>query len=32
VISEFSTASRDEYDVFTDERVRRAPVVSPPDS
>ncbi len=26
IVSEFSTASRDEYDLFTDERVRRATI------
>ena len=29
IISEFSTHSRDEYDVFTDPRVRRAPQIEP---
>lgn len=27
VVSEFSTTSRDEYDIFTDPEIRRAPVV-----
>jgi D-lyxose ketol-isomerase len=27
VVSEFSTRSRDEYDIFTDPNIRRAPVV-----
>jgi D-lyxose ketol-isomerase len=27
VVSEFSTRSRDEYDIFTDTRIRRATVV-----
>lgn len=27
IISEFSTTSRDEYDVFTDKRIKRAPEV-----
>ena len=27
VVSEFSTRSRDEYDIFTDSRIRRLPVV-----
>jgi hypothetical protein len=28
VVSEFSTRSRDEYDIFTDPDIRRATVVS----
>lgn len=28
VISEFSTTSRDEYDIFTDPEIRRAPIVA----
>ncbi|MGB8345693.1 MAG: D-lyxose/D-mannose family sugar isomerase [Ktedonobacteraceae bacterium] len=38
VVSEFSTRSRDEYDIFTDAHIRRAPVIQglassePPDA
>jgi D-lyxose ketol-isomerase len=28
VVSEFSTTSRDEYDIFTDPEIRRAPIVA----
>jgi D-lyxose ketol-isomerase len=28
VVSEFSTRSRDEYDIFTDPEIRRAPVIA----
>jgi D-lyxose ketol-isomerase len=28
VVSEFSTRSRDEFDIFTDPEIRRAPVIS----
>lgn len=30
VISEFSTRSRDEFDIFTDARIRRVPLISNP--
>ena len=32
IVSEFSTASRDELDIFTDPRVERATVTLRPDS
>jgi D-lyxose ketol-isomerase len=28
IVSEFSTRSRDEFDIFTDPDIRRAPVVA----
>lgn len=30
VVSEFSTRSRDEFDIFTDPQIRRATVIAPP--